>query len=546
MTTEPVAPDVVGVSDDFPVTFQDPSDLEFTWEWDDMHMPFALSPLACDWAVMLGNQFEAWRTPEFAGYPLERRATTWNGYAYYGFRRTAEGPERDAWIARAVDYYRAREAVTEAYWNDEVVPELRTIYREMRAAPIEDGSLADVAAAWETGWAGAVRAWQLHFIVILGPYQIADDIADLYETVVPGAPAGEALHLLQGTKHELYESSAGIDRLVEVAAAAPAIKAALRAGVRAIPALADVPGGGPFVEQLEGFLAVHGHLGQSVDDLALASWGEEPALLMGEIAKRLDHPVEPAEIRRARLERSAIELADRARSRLADRPDDLARFEAVLALGRRIGPLTEVHNYWIDRASQAETRRLALRVGSRLQREGVLERADDVLYLHQDEIGPLLRAPSDQRSLIAARRADHDRHRQLRPPAVIGKPLPERPPDRFEGVKQVSDEADVLRGTGASAGSVRGPARIVLTSNEFDRIQPGDIIVCPSSNPSWVPVFTIAAGLVTNTGGVLSHAAVVAREFGLPAVVGVSGATGTIVDGREVEIDGTAGTVRLL
>jgi phosphoenolpyruvate synthase/pyruvate phosphate dikinase len=70
--------------------------------------------------------------------------------------------------------------------------------------------------------------------------------------------------------------------------------------------------------------------------------------------------------------------------------------------------------------------------------------------------------------------------------------------------------------------------------------------VCPASNPSWVPVFAIAGGLVTNTGGVLAHAAVVAREFGLPAVVGVTSATTLIADGREIEIDGTAGTVKLL
>ena len=104
----------------------------------------------------------------------------------------------------------------------------------------------------------------------------------------------------------------------------------------------------------------------------------------------------------------------------------------------------------------------------------------------------------------------------------------------------------MLRGTGASAGVVTGPARVTLSQDDFGRIEPGDVIVCPSSNPSWVPVFTIAAGLVTNTGGVLSHAAVVAREFGLPAVVGTGDATTRIADGRLVEIDGTTGIVRLL
>jgi pyruvate,water dikinase len=87
---------------------------------------------------------------------------------------------------------------------------------------------------------------------------------------------------------------------------------------------------------------------------------------------------------------------------------------------------------------------------------------------------------------------------------------------------------------------------VTLAPDDFGRIMPGDIIVCPSSNPSWVPVFAIAGGLVTNTGGVLSHAAVVAREFGLPAVVGTHDATARIADGRTVEIDGTSGTVRLL
>jgi pyruvate,water dikinase len=98
---------------------------------------------------------------------------------------------------------------------------------------------------------------------------------------------------------------------------------------------------------------------------------------------------------------------------------------------------------------------------------------------------------------------------------------------------------------GASAGVARGPARIVLDVDGFARVQPGDIIVCRSSNPSFVPIFSIAAGLITNVGGLLSHAAVVAREFGLPAVVGVADATTRLVDGQDVEIDGTTGAIQV-
>jgi pyruvate,water dikinase len=93
---------------------------------------------------------------------------------------------------------------------------------------------------------------------------------------------------------------------------------------------------------------------------------------------------------------------------------------------------------------------------------------------------------------------------------------------------------------------VSGPARIVLGPDDFEGVRPGDIIVAPSSNPSWVPLFAIAGGLVTNTGGVLSHAAVVAREFDLPAVVGTGDATTRIREGQMLELDGTTGYVRLL
>ena len=234
---------------------------------------------------------------------------------------------------------------------------------------------------------------------------------------------------------------------------------------------------------------------------------------------------------------------------MADQPEELARFERLLALAREIGPLTEGHNYWIDRMAQSRLRRLATRVGTRLVTDGTIEAPDDVFFLEHADITAALAAPTDLKALVAERKARHAHHQGIRPPSVIGKPKDVTDTavvDRFDGARLVSDVAGELRGTGASSGVVRGPARVALSPADFGRIQPGDIIVCPSSNPSWVPVFVIAGGLVTNTGGVLSHAAVVAREFGLPAVVGVAGATDQIADGRTVEIDGARGIVRML
>ena len=92
----------------------------------------------------------------------------------------------------------------------------------------------------------------------------------------------------------------------------------------------------------------------------------------------------------------------------------------------------------------------------------------------------------------------------------------------------------------------RGPARLVRNLEEFAKFQNGDVLVCQSSNVSWIPLFTSAAAVVTEVGGPLPHAAVVAREFGIPAVVGTSVALSTLVDGEPLEVDGSAGIVRRL
>ena len=98
---------------------------------------------------------------------------------------------------------------------------------------------------------------------------------------------------------------------------------------------------------------------------------------------------------------------------------------------------------------------------------------------------------------------------------------------------------------GASPGTYTGPARVVLGEEQFDRVEPGDVLVCPITNPAWTVLFGSIGALVTESGGLLSHPAIAAREFGIPAVVNARGATSRIPDGATVMIDGGAGTVRI-
>lgn len=525
----------------FPIEWADPADAEKTWEWDDMHMPMCLTPLAGDYALLLaeGDAYGSGRL----GIPFEFRGQVFHGYVYYVSRHDV--PDEDVPAARERATARSREQIPLAaeYWR-RAVDELRGIWSWMAAIPVEDLALADLADAWDEAWRRMLRAWQIHFYAILGPYEVLDVLADFYEAVVPEAPKGEALRLIQGTIHELTDVENGIGRLAVLAAASPELTGAVARGETSRDTLAALPSGPAFVAELDAFLDRHGHLGQNWDDLALPSFGEEPSRLLAEIAKRTRHHAEPADERAARLAREADVLADAFRARVADDPEKLAEFERILATARQIGHITETHNYWIDRMGQARLRTLAIRVGCRLVDAGVIQSPEHIFFLHRAEIAEVLRAPAERTGLVLDRSADQVRWAAVRPPAVLGRPRQDEPPNRFGGDPAESVDDGTLRGTGGSAGIATGTARVVLGPDDFERVQPGDIIVAPSSNPSWVPLFAIAAGLVTNTGGVLSHAAVVARELDLPAVVGVADATSRIRDGQTVEIDGTTGIVR--
>ena len=535
---------ITEVAPGFPVEFETPAHVELEWGGDRGHFPEALTPLAGDYARVVGSTLSGWQS-DYEGFPQRWHTGVWHGWVYYAFEPNATPDEWADIRRRTIDLWRKLADVTDAMWRDDILPEVRSLSSRIDAVDAEAAAV-DVAEAWESSWLAAERAWKLH-VMIAGQAQVLGDLAEAYRVAVPDAPAGEAFRLIQGDPHELFEMELETERLAAMAAAAPAVATALRTGLRSLDDIRASPEGAAFAVAVEAFLERHGHLGQSSDDLAIPSWAQAPHRILDELTKRLETPAPPAAERRERLRREAEELAAAARERLADTPEELPRFDRILDLARRIGPLSEIHNYWIDRAVQARLHSLVMQVGRRLVRDKVIEAPDDVFYLRRTEVADLLRTPRDVGDLVTDRRQLHARQRQITPAPTVGTPLDDAAAGEQQGASHLeSGENESLRGTGASPGVVRGTARLVHGADEFGRIMHGDIIICPASNPSWVPVFAIAGGLVTDRGGLLSHAAVVAREFGLPAVVGVRGVMQTIVDGQPVEIDGTSGVVRLL
>jgi pyruvate,water dikinase len=206
--------------------------------------------------------------------------------------------------------------------------------------------------------------------------------------------------------------------------------------------------------------------------------------------------------------------------------------------------------------------------GRRLLRLGLLDAAEDVFLLTWSELVEILDDVSRDESvgvyhhqalvkpLVAERREHWSKVDELDAPLTLGN-VPERMTDPIaikvfgivddvlhpKGEKVVSVR---LEGFAASRGIVEGPARVVMHFEDFSKVQSGEILVCPYTGTAWTPLFVKIAGVVTDTGGMLTHAAIAAREYGIPAVVGTWNATSSVRDGDIVRIDGGAGIVEIL
>ncbi|MHB8632084.1 MAG: PEP-utilizing enzyme, partial [Candidatus Limnocylindria bacterium] len=192
-------------------------------------------------------------------------------------------------------------------------------------------------------------------------------------------------------------------------------------------------------------------------------------------------------------------------------------------------------------------RRFILRVADVLVATGSIAARDDIFHLRIEDVREALATGADRRALVAERRRAFERDRRLRPPRYIGTPPSAAIASssiRDLGYRVQQTDRTLLRGVAASPGRGRGPVRLVNGAADFERFQPGDVLVCRSTTVSWVPLFTMASAIVADVGGALSHAALIAREFGIPAVCGTGTALETLIDGETVEVDGSAGTVR--
>ncbi|MGD9796961.1 MAG: PEP/pyruvate-binding domain-containing protein [Acidimicrobiia bacterium] len=541
-------------ADGFPVEWDDPADGARSWT---LRSGEPVLTLELDIQAAMFERMAA----GFAevGSPM-MQLHVWrevNGYVYA--RRTDADPDEVS--ARQADLRASHEryaAAGTSVFEVEVEPvlvERLAALRRLRARRSLAGRVALVEQAIAV-YADAMgnQHWRIQSQPVDWPARYAE---------LTGRPADEATILLQGLDNRTTRLIRDLRRLARLVQQDPALAAAFEARDWAeLDALlggpSPAPAGSPRARFAAGFrrlLRAHGlRTGMGMGGTATftsPTWNMAPSIPLGMIASYVRQDLDGLDRRQRGLRRQRQRLERAIRAGLGDDPDRLASFE--LARRRMVNDArtTEDHNHLMEQAAGGSMREAVLLAGQRLVADGRLDDPDDVFHLSLDELRSLAagRDAIDVAGLVRARVARRRHQRGLRPPRTLG------PPDDAAGGGGMAWMAaapegsgldgDVLRGIAASRGRATGPVRVSPPEHAPPDVRPGDILVARLVGEAWTPIFPLLGGLVLDFGGIFQHAAVVAREYGIPAVMMTREATKVLRDGQVVTVDGDLGVVLL-
>ncbi len=376
-------------------------------------------------------------------------------------------------------------------------------------------------------------------------HQIADRTGDprfrtLHLEIARGLPNNVTTEMdlrLWKTAQTLRQDPAAAQAFMETPA--PALASAYQAG--SLPPKAQ--------RALGTFLDQYGARGVGEIDLGRPRWSEEPTHVIQTIQSYLQitDPEQAPESVFGRGARTAAQAVDTLATAVRQLPGGGLKSRLVRVAARRyraLGGLREAPKFFAIRM-MGVLRQGLLASGEDFVAAGLLEHADDLFFLHIAELREIAarREITDElRARIAERRATRAREMLRR---QIPRVLLSDGTAFYEGVAAPEGESDAIVGDPVSPGVVEGVVRVVFDPHET-QLQPGEILVCPGTDPAWTPLFLYAGGLVMEVGGMMTHGSVVAREYGIPAVVGVHQATTRLKTGQRVRVDGTSGRIEVL
>jgi len=559
----------------FPIEWAE-GEKELLWIFDDLHCPNPVSPMFFDiggWWLTCDHMFRRFGTP----FACDWIAKKINGYVYaaaipadsslrveateYQSRYVPRVP-RDSEHAERIGSY--LDWVLPHYaenfldwWNDRLRPEIERNFAFLDGYDTEAASLVELAVLLEDAIDIHDRHWKIHWLLNFAQFSSTARLAATIHEVKGDVDSALIGRLQSSIADRNWDSIEALWQIKETIKQDPELLDAFR-GTTAddvLRALAGCERGRWLVaEKIDPYRREFGNKSIWSHEFAFSTWRENPApiieALRGYLESDYDYPQAIEDVERD-LDGAVHELMD-------DLPPgaDRGKLRQALDLSLKMNPLTPDHHFYVDQGTNARVRLVLIAIGRKLAAARLLDRPEDVMYLHYNELRALMADPAsvDAATLVSERLDEREQAYRLRPREWVGtvtKTQLDFPyytlwgfPDKF--YRQQPEAKDELVGLAASPGVVEATARVVDSPEEFDRVRQGEVIVCRMTNPAWVVLFTKVAGVVTDAGGVASHPAVVAREFGLPAVVGTSIATERIRTGDRVRVNGSTGLVSIL
>ena len=559
------------------------------WFWNSMHFPTPMPAFDHIHVDQAYQTIAAWQNRVFAVPPamgIDYRCV--NGYIFISGNAVTD-PEK---IAERAQHFQRRAGHYFEHWEElyatwrEKMEALIQELEELRVPALEEYEPEDVVfrtdrttsvhgvlAAYSRALLLCQLMWEHHSEFLLLGYGAYMTFSDLCKANLPDIPDQHVAQMVAGIDVLLFEADAELRRLAGVAVDTGVDGAFVegRTPAEIDDELRQTEAGLAWLAKLEEMKDPWFNMATG-DGLyhTYGSWFDDPSIpyasLVGHVAA-----LKAGET----LERPTAELV-RERDRLADEYgsllDEEARraFDDLLALSRRVFPYVEEHKFFCDYWFLTRWWNKIREFGRLLADHGFLDDGEDIFHLTRLEVSEALDelvlvwatggvplGPEHWPPIVARRKELLARLEEWTPPPALGV-VPEAVLDpalimlwgvtteRVHGWARHQEGGPELQGTAASPGVAEGPARVVRSVREIADVREGEILVCSITSPAWGPIFPKIRAAVTDIGGVMSHAAIVCREYGLPAVVGTGRATSQIRTGQLVRVDGSAGTVTIV
>ena len=546
---------VTGVDDgrEFEVGWEEPTDADYTWA-----RPAGIigrGPVYRLEEDAIRSLAEGHRVCfEETGAPMTRNHIVrfFNGYPYV---RSPDVTDAEAMgrMRRHRERDRAHRVKGTSLYKAEIGPETERTLAELRRFRPRSASLTALVSHLEQARKAYGRVMgDLHWRMAGGMQQ---DWPSTYHEITgePEVASGTLLQAIPNMTTRLVKRLRGLARLVQEDTDLNAVFKEHSYHRLNEPPLRSVRAVSRFRARFRRLLREYGlrsgrGFGSGVGFIA-PTWNMDPGQPLRLIASYAEQDLVRLDRLDVRARQARLRAERRVRRRLARDPERLQKFDAALPVAVEQVNLMENHNHIMEQGVYGAFREAIHWMGRGLVRDRMLSEPDDAFHLSMAELREIAAGtgPRDLAALVKERKAELQQQAGLRPPATLGKagPPPTNPMTRYDPPEGTGLDGTVLKGVGASPGKAVGRARVVTMGTTMPQVERGDILVAANAGPAWTPIFPLLGGLVLDQGAVFQHAALVAREYGIPAVILTRDATTVISDGQIIGLDAEQGLVDL-